>query len=193
MKATPDVFKTSSVAAWSRILGACPDSRLLLKNAALGSADVRRFVHGLFADCGVPSARIELEGPAEHRAFLERYAAIDVALDTFPYSGGTTTMEALWQGVPVLTFPGDRWAARISASLLRNANLSEYVAPDLESYVARASALAQGGDTPTQLDELRRTMRERLRQAPVCDVRTFARNMELAYLSMWRRWHEADT
>src|SRR5208283_4666610 len=104
-----------------------------------------------------------LDGPAEHYAFLEKYADIDVALDTFPYNGGTTTMEALWQGVPVLTFHGDRWASRISASLLYNAGLAEFVVQDLEGYVNRAILLARQADTPTLLRELRQGMRERLR------------------------------
>jgi protein O-GlcNAc transferase len=118
--------------------------------------------------------------------FLERYADIDVALDTFPYNGGTTTTEALWQGVPVMSFAGDRWAARISASILREAGLAEFVAPDLDGFVTQAVALARDPDIPARLDTLRSTMRERLRAAPVCDVSSFARNMEEAYLEMWR-------
>jgi Flp pilus assembly protein TadD len=181
-KLTPQVAE-----AWSRILRGSPGSRLVLKNVALKSAGNRRYVQDLFAGLGVAPERLELGGPAEHFAFLEKYGAIDVALDTFPYNGGTTTMEALWQGVPVLTFTGDRWASRISASLLHNAGLTEFVAPDLECYVARARELANDPETPARLDGLRRDMRERLRRAPVCDVRAFARDMEREYEGMWRR------
>ena len=102
---------TEVVKAWSRILVASPRSRLILKNVVLGKPAARDFVRELFEGFGVPADRVDLEGPAEHFTFLERYQDIDVALDTFPYNGGTTTMEALWQGVPVLTFSGDRWAA----------------------------------------------------------------------------------
>ncbi len=169
------------VEAWARILLDSPGSRLVLKNTVLGSRENRIFLEESFARLGVAPERLDLEGPAEHYAFLGRYAAIDVALDTFPYNGGTTTMEALWQGVPVLTFTGDRWAARISASLMRNAGLSEFVASDLEGHVRQAAELARHPDTPRRLAELRRGMRERLGRAPVCDTTAFAAAMERLY------------
>jgi tetratricopeptide (TPR) repeat protein len=181
-KITPQV-----VEGWSQILRECPGSRLILKNVVLGAQAAREFVHDQFAQLGVPSERVELDGPAEHYRFLERYNDIDVALDTFPYNGGTTTMEALWQGLPVLTFEGDRWAARISASLLRGAGLGEFVAADLNGLIAQAIALARDPNVPARLGALRGTMRDRLRAAPVCDGATFARDMEEAYLEMWRR------
>jgi predicted O-linked N-acetylglucosamine transferase (SPINDLY family) len=181
---------TEVVEAWARILHGSPGSRLILKSVVLGSAANRAFVRGLFDRPGIPDDRVELDGPAEHHAFLEKYAEVDVALDTFPYNGGTTTMEALWQGVPVLTFDGDRWASRISASLLRNAGLPEFVAPDLEGYVRAAVDLANAPDTPARLGALRRTLRDRLRCAPVCDVRSFAAEMERHYLRLWQRRRE---
>jgi predicted O-linked N-acetylglucosamine transferase (SPINDLY family) len=181
-KITPQVIET-----WSRILRGSPDSRLVLKNVVLQSSENRIFLREAFAGFGVSPDRLDLEGPAEHYEFLGKYAAIDVALDTFPYNGGTTTMEALWQGVPVLTFTGDRWASRISASLLHAAGLAEFVAPDQDGYVERAIALGRQADTPARLAELRRTMRERLRQAPACDTRTFARDMEGLYLRLWEQ------
>jgi protein O-GlcNAc transferase len=179
---------TPVIEAWSRILRQSPTTRMVLKNVILGEPAARDFVHRLFARYSIPAERVELDGPAEHCEFLERYADIDVALDTFPYNGGTTTTEALWQGVPVLSFAGDRWAARISASILREAGLAEFVAPDLDGFVTQAVALARNPDVPARLDSLRRTMRDRLRAAPVCAVPSFARNMEEAYMKMWRRY-----
>jgi predicted O-linked N-acetylglucosamine transferase (SPINDLY family) len=170
---------TEVVEAWARILRESPRSTLVLQNTALGKADNRSFVQGLFERCGVSAERLRLNGPAEHYTFLERYAEIDLALDTFPYNGGTTTMEALWQGVPVLAFAGDRWAARISASLLHNAGLPEFVRPDPEGYVATAVELAA---KPEALAELRGGLRERLRRSSACDVARFARDMEREYL-----------
>ena len=134
---------TQVVETWSRILEASPGSRLILKNTILEKPAARDFVRDLFARFSIPAERLELDGPAEHFTFLQRYADIDLALDTFPYNGGTTTMEALWQGVPVLTFVGDRWVSRISASLLHEAGLPEFVAPDLDHHVRQAIDLAR--------------------------------------------------
>ena len=178
------------IEAWSRILSASPASRLVLKNVVLEHPAARDFVRGQFARFSISPDRLDLEGPAEHFTFLERYSGIDVALDTFPYNGGTTTMEALWQGVPVLCFAGDRWASRISASLLREAGLAEFVAPDLEHHIAQAVALARDPETPRRLEILRSSMRHRLLAAPVCDVTAFARSMEDAYRVMWHEWCE---
>jgi predicted O-linked N-acetylglucosamine transferase (SPINDLY family) len=174
--------------AWARILHGSPESRLLLKNRALSSSGIRRFVHDVFARAGIDPERVELDGPAEHYAFLKRYDDIDIALDTFPYNGGTSTAEAVWQGVPVLCFVGDRWVARISASLMRYAGLSEFVVPDLEGYIARAVELANDPGTPAQLDALRGSMRDRLRESPACAVEAYTRDMEGLYRLLWERW-----
>jgi len=107
-----------------------------------------------------------------------------VALDTFPYSGGTTTMEALWQGVPVLTFNGDRWASRTSRSLLLAAGLPEWVANDRAGYVRQAIALANDPQSPQRLAALRSGMRERLRASPACDATGLCRALEQIYLRL---------
>ena len=108
---------------------------------------------------------------------------MDIGLDTFPYNGGTTTTEALWQGVPVLTFNGDRWASRTSRSLLLAAGLSEWVATDVAEFVSRGVALAQRDDTSAMLAALRAEMREHLRASPVCDTATLCRSLEALYLT----------
>jgi protein O-GlcNAc transferase len=172
-KITPEV-----VAAWCRILRGAPASRLILKSTAFAGKEERRFVRDEFGDCG---ERVEIEGPDEHYEFLRTYDRIDIALDTFPYNGGTTTTEAIWQGVPVLTFWGDRWVARTSASILRAGGLAEWVTSSADAYVTRAIALANGDETPEMLRELRLTMREQLARSPVCDTPGFARQMEAIY------------
>ena len=178
---------SGAIEAWSRILSASPTSRLVLKNVVLERPKAREFVRGQFARFSISPDRLDLEGPAEHYEFLERYSGIDVALDTFPYNGGTTTMEALWQGVPVLCFAGDRWASRISASLVREAGLGEFVTPNLEACIEQAIDLARDRDTPARLDLLRSSLRDRLRVASVCNVTAFAGNMENAFRSMWQQ------
>lgn len=165
-KITPPV-----IAAWAEILRRVPTARLLLKNAAFDSASNRDY---LLQQIGTD--RVQLEGSANHFEFLESYGKIDIALDTFPYNGGTTTTEALWQGVPVITFYGDRWASRTSASILRAGNLNQFVANDLAGYIDLAVSI-----TPEILNATRVSMRDHLRASPVCDVASFTRQMEELY------------
>lgn len=106
---------------------------------------------------------------------------MDIALDTFPYNGAMTTMEALWQGVPVLTFNGDRWASRQSRSLLLAAGLDEWCMPDRDACVQRAIALARSPSTAEKLASLRAAMRQRLAQSPVCDSAGLCRAPERIY------------
>ncbi len=173
-----------AIAVWSQILRDAPKSALVLRGSAFQAASARRYVIDAFAQHGITHDRIQLLGPAGHYQFLETYNSIDIALDTFPYNGGTTTTEAIWQGVPVIAFWGDRWVSRTSASILRAANLGEFVNPDLDSYIAQAVGLANSPETPSKLATLRRSMRAKLRQSPVCDVETFARNMEDIYAKL---------
>lgn len=168
-------------AAWSRILQGAPGSQLILRNSALGARDAIEHVRALFNRYDISSERLRLEGPGPHFEFLQTYDHIDVALDTFPYSGGTTTTEAIWQGVPVVTFAGDRWAARTSASILHAGNLGQFVGRGLDDYVSIAIDLANSPRRSEWLGDLRRNMRSRLRQSPVCETVTFARNMERIY------------
>ena len=176
-KITGDVIE-----AWSRILKQVPNSSLILKNGALGSAGTREFVLGLFEQRHISSDRVHLEGPSGHYQFLETYDRIDIALDTFPYNGGTTTTEAIWQGVPVIAFVGDRWVARTSASILRAGGLGELVGQGLADYISLAIGLA---NSPDRLLDLRRNMRSRLGASRVCDTEGFARNMERLYEQMF--------
>ena len=166
------------LAGFATILRAAPRSLLLLRNAALDDPATRV---ELLARLGIDPARVRLQGRAPHLQFLQTYADIDVALDTFPYNGGTTTTEALWQGVPVLTFCGDRWAARTSASLLRAGGLAGWVMPDAAAMVDRAVRLTDDPDAPRMLSELRRTMRARLRASAACDAAGLCRALEAFY------------
>jgi protein O-GlcNAc transferase len=175
-KITPPV-----VDAWARILQRAPRAKLLLKNAALAHDANREHLADRFSRRGVTRDRLIFEGPAGHWDFLAGYSRIDVALDTFPYNGGTTTSEALWQGVPVLAFRGDRWASRTSASILAAAGLDEWVVRDVDEYVERAVELANDPQTPDRLGAGRREMRQRLLASRVCDTSGFAREMEAIY------------
>jgi len=182
-KITPQVIE-----AWAAILNRSPNAMLLLKNSTLGSPANREFLYRRFERHGIGRPQVQMEGPSEHLDFLAAYGKIDIALDTFPYNGGTTTSEALWQGVPVLTYRGDRWAARQSTSILAEAGLQEFVAADRHQYVEYAASLAQRPNTPSYLSELRRSMRSRLAKNPLCDARSLAQDMEGLYRQIFDRW-----
>jgi predicted O-linked N-acetylglucosamine transferase (SPINDLY family) len=161
---------------------------LLLRNAGLESEAEREHLLREFELQGIERSRLELLGRAPHFEFLETYARIDIALDTFPYNGGTTTTEAIWQGVPVIAFAGTTWASRTSATILREGGLGQWVADDLNGYIDLAVRRASDPAAATNLAALRSSMRDRLRDSAVCETTAFARNTESLYRDMWRTW-----
>jgi protein O-GlcNAc transferase len=180
-KITPDV-----VAVWSRILHAVPSAQLLLKARRLGETATQARYAALFAQHGITPERLEFAPwQADAAAHLDLYRRVDLALDPFPYNGTTTTCEALWMGVPVLTLAGAQHAGRVGASLLQTVGMSELVATSADDYVSRAISLATDAG---RLDGLRKDLRERMRKSPLCDGREFARRFETALREMWRAW-----
>lgn len=171
----------TTVGVWARILRSAPGARMLIRTSTLAEPSNRAHLLARFAALGIARERLDIEGGAAHFEFLRSYDRIDIALDMFPYSGGTTTSEALWQGVPVLTFSGDRWVARTSESLLRAAGLGDWVAADHDDLVARASALARDPGTPAALAALRTGMRARLAASAACDTAGLCRALEQIY------------
>jgi len=175
-----------AVAVWAAILHRVAGARLVVKSHQLSDAGNRGRLRGLFEAHGIDGARLELVDwrprPVEHLAALAR---VDIALDSFPYTGTATTCEALWMGVPVVTWAGDRHAGRVSASLLNQAGLGELVARDAAEYVQLAVALA--GDRE-RLERYRQDLRGRLRASPLCDGAGFARQFEQTMRALWRNW-----
>jgi predicted O-linked N-acetylglucosamine transferase (SPINDLY family) len=171
-----------AIALWSRILDAVPRSRLILKNHSLADPEVKELIAGAFAQNGVPRDRLELLRPAvsvtEH---LSLYAQADIALDTFPYNGTTTTCEALWMGVPVITYTGDTHAARVGASILNQIGLPELIGASPEDYLRRAVELA---NDPARLAAMRAEMRDRLARSPLLDAAKITADIESAYQTM---------
>lgn len=174
------------VAAWAEILRRVPDSRLLLKSRALGLEEPADRVRRSLVERGIDSGRIEFVGwqrdPADH---LRLYGRIDLGLDPFPYNGTTTTCEAMWMGVPVLTVAGQRHAARVGVSLLSQLGLKQLITGTTEEYIARAVEIATNRE---DLAALRETLRARMAASPLCDAEAFARDMEAAYRAVWRDW-----
>lgn len=182
-KITDDV-----VACWARVLQAVPEGRLFLKTKNLGVPEVREQLLGRFARHGIDAERFVIEGQfPTHEAHFQAYNQVDIALDPFPYPGITTTMEALWMGVPVLALRGDRFISHQGETILHNAGLPDWIAADTDDYVAKAAAFAR--DTKT-LATLRAGLRERLLASPLCDAFRFARNLEAAVRGMWQHWCE---
>jgi protein O-GlcNAc transferase len=129
--------------------------------------------------------RVELRGASPHREFMAEYNPIDLVLDPFPYSGGLTTCEALWMGVPTVTLPGETFASRHSTSHLSNVGLGEWVARDWEDYVKLAVAKAADNDS---LATLRAGLRDRVKASPLCDAPRFGRNLGAALRHAWGEW-----
>jgi len=176
---------------WSQILRQTPASRLLLKARQLGDAKLRRRVLSRFAAQGIAPERIELIGripsQTEHLACYQR---VDLALDTFPYNGATTTCEALWMGVPVITLQGRSHAARVGSSILHQCGLEKLVVDDERDYAAKALALATDRD---RLRKLAEGLRDRLQASALCDEQAFAGHVEQAYRTMWAHWCHNQT
>jgi tetratricopeptide (TPR) repeat protein len=176
----------SCLALWARVLAAVPRSRLLLKSFALADADARARLGRRFAALGVDEDRLVLVAPqADPAAHLAQYRHVDLCLDTLPYNGTTTTCEALWMGVPVLTLAGSEHRARVGASLLTHADLPEMVAQDEETFVTTATAVAAD---PSRLAALRRGLRARLQASPLMDGPRFAQDFAAALRAMWREF-----
>ena len=176
------------IARWVSILNGVPGSRLMLKTKPLADEGARDLVLQTFAQNGIAPDRLVLSGWTEDTAsHLARYSDIDIALDTFPYHGTTTTCEALWMGVPVVTCAGEVHASRVGVSLLTGIELDELVASSMDGYVEAAISLSH--DVP-RLCRLRADLRARMMTSAITDKTRIAREVERAYRTMWARFVE---
>jgi predicted O-linked N-acetylglucosamine transferase (SPINDLY family) len=171
-----------TLALWARVLGAVPRSRLLLNTKELACQSLRERVTGRFAGVGIDRDRLDLRPGGSHVEMLAAYGEVDVALDPMPYSGGLTTLESLWMGVPVITLPGRRFCARHSLSHVTVLGHPEWAAEDASGYVRIAAGL--GADLEL-LSALRAGMRARMAASPLCDGLAFTQELEAAYRIMW--------
>jgi predicted O-linked N-acetylglucosamine transferase (SPINDLY family) len=175
----------ATLALWGRVLAQLPDSRLFLKAGQLDDLAVRNAMGQRLAKVGVSADRVVLEGASSRRGYFEAFGRVDVALDPFPFPGGTTSVEGLWMGVPVLTRRGDRFIGHNGETIARNAGLSEWVAQDADDYVGKACRLTSDLD---QLSELRASLRPRLLASPLFDSTRFALHFESALWGMWEEF-----
>lgn len=169
---------------WSRILREVPGSRLVLRNWQLSQPAMAQLVLQRFVDRGIAADRLKLEGPiVSLKEHLARYGHIDIALDPYPYVGGTTTTEALFMGVPVLTLRGMGRMLRIGESLLHLAGLQDWIADDEDAYVAKAVRFAAD---PQALAAVRAGLRPRLQATSLLDGERFARQFAQTLWALWR-------
>ncbi len=187
-KLTPETF-----ALWVEILKAVPHSRLVLKCASsdIFSPLIAERIQTPFVEQGIDPKRIFLYGGyASDKDHLNLYNQVDLHLDSIPYTGCTTTCEALWMGVPTLTLAGTRKMERMSASILHSVGLDDCITHSAADYVQKAIELAQNRD---YLASLRSTMRERLLDSPLLDVKNMASTLEAAYRQMWQVYLAKET
>jgi predicted O-linked N-acetylglucosamine transferase (SPINDLY family) len=170
------------------------DSRLILHSLP---GRHRARVGDEFATAGVDPARVEWVGKVPTHDYFATYDRIDIALDPFPFNGGTTTCDTLWSGVPVVTLAGGcaggraggRAVARAGVSILSNVGLTELIARDIDEYVGIAAELARDA---ARLAQLRASMRDRMRASPLMDAASFARDFEGVIRTAWRAWCDGD-
>ncbi len=180
---TPAKLNERVIALWSPLMKQVERSRITLLINEPGEGD-DRFMD-MFAENGIDNDRVNFVGRSPKPKYLELFNEIDIGLDPLPFSGHTTTCDALWMGVPVVTLAGDRYASRMTTSVLEHLGAPEWIAQTPDEYVKIASALA--GDL-SSLSQIRSGLRQRLETSTIADDRTFTRNLEAAYRRMWVDW-----
>ncbi|HIJ53672.1 MAG TPA: FkbM family methyltransferase [Planctomycetes bacterium] len=170
---------------WAEVLKVNDNSRFVMKFKGGHDETLRDYYLRKFEELGINTDRIDIHGvkrPVEH---LKLYNQIDIALDTYPYNGTTTTFEALWMGVPVISLVGQHHMSRVGSTILTRFGMGFLAADTPENYLIRATALAAKTDT---LAGMRAIMRRTIAGASLCNTNKFVRNVEAAYQQMWRRW-----
>jgi predicted O-linked N-acetylglucosamine transferase (SPINDLY family) len=169
------------LALWAKVLAATPDSDLLLKWRSFADPLLQARIRADFGKMGVDPARIKFEGASPHQEMLARYNHIDIALDPFPFSGGLTSCEALWMGVPVITLPGSRPVSRQTHSILKSIGHGEWSTSTEEAYIQRAASLAADAAARRSV---RANLRKEINNSVLCDAKSFARLLEKSYASI---------
>ena len=174
---------------WARTLHAVENSRLLMRTHGLGDPKVCESIIARFSQQGIEAERLELLDGCQHVDLLNSYNRVDIALDSYPYSGGLTTCEALWMGVPVVSLGEERFASLHSTSHLFNAGVSELIAQDAEDYIKIASKLSSD---LTQLSTMRARLRHQTAESPLCDGPRYATSFRDFIRSVWQRYCSQD-
>lgn len=183
-------FKVNALvmSSWANLLERVPDARLYLKSPNLCLQQERTRVADYFRSQGISPDRLILEGESPYEIMKKQYERVDIAIDTFPYSSGSSTINALWHGVPVLAISGNSWRERNSASILAGAGLTSLIASDVADYLSKAEELAGMDET---LADYRANLGEYLSTTPQWQTGDFARNFEARLRMIWHNWIES--
>ena len=175
---------------WSKVLNAIPKSRLFLKNKQLKSIEIQQMIFRKFVANGINPERIRLEGSDIREKYLNSYNRVDIALDPFPFPGGTTSLEGLWMGVPLLTLSGHNMVSNQGVSILINAGLSDWVAQDKKEYLAKAISLSTD---IRRLNTLRSGLREQIMDSPLFNANRFADHFKNALWNIWNQYENNNS
>ncbi|MEX0944418.1 MAG: FkbM family methyltransferase, partial [Balneolaceae bacterium] len=167
---------------WAEIMKKVPNSKLFLKSKQYGNKVYVERIQTIMDKYGIEPERLIFEGLSPHAELLQTYNRIDIALDPWPYSGGLTTCEAMWMGIPVITKPGDTFAGRHSATHVFNAGFKEWICNNWDEYIHQSVLLASD---PVTLSDLRKGLRDRVASSPLCDSDRYAAHLEKAFRQMW--------
>jgi predicted O-linked N-acetylglucosamine transferase (SPINDLY family) len=171
---------------WCHIMAKTPDSRLVMRYRGKEWDRINLKLSAKLEQNGISSTRLMLLGHANSvMEQMKAYRQIDIALDTFPYHGTTTTCEAMYMGVPVITLAGRSHLSRVGVSLLETVGIQDFIANNTDEYIEKAVALASN---PNLIKALRQKLRYMMLNSPLCDSITFTSNLEKAYRAVWIRW-----
>jgi predicted O-linked N-acetylglucosamine transferase (SPINDLY family) len=170
---------------WAEILKLIPESLILISNFSLTDPEYKIELINGFKKLGISESQLEFEMPESKISHLLRFSKIDIALDTFPFNGGTTTHETLMMSVPLITIEGDRWANRMSADILMNTNLPELIAKDRQDYIDKVVHLAR---SPEQIIYYKETIREKYLNSSATDIKNFSNDFAEKIKDMWNQY-----
>ena len=176
MKITEEV-----IACWMEVLSKVQNSKLLVKNASFADEQVKKAFLTACTKYG-DASRVDAQQGAQHKEFMAAYQQVDIALDTFPYNGGTTTIESLWMGVPVVTLSGDHFVSRVSHSILKQLPLDDFITHSKQAYVDTCVAFSS---EPQKLADIRTNLRKNLMDSQLCNAKQFATDFERALRGAW--------
>ena len=180
IKINPTLMKT-----WAEILKSVPESHILISNFSLVDPDYKIELINSFKKLGIDESRLEFELPESKASHLLRFSKIDIALDTFPFNGGTTTHETLMMSVPLIAIEGDRWASRMSADILLSANLPELIAKDRQDYIDKIVHLAR---SPEQIIYYKETIREKYLDSSATDIKNYSKELAAKIKDFWEQY-----